>query len=127
MPQQHFHFYYNVNRMDNSILHVITAHFHDADTNEPYVQKFDLPSVAKRIIGISCIFNGANGTGLPEVELVLNDDRNHLVIEAHGVGDGSGNILPGLQDANCEIIPNSHHMLILYNIEDVTVTLKLLT
>jgi len=94
-----------------------------------YIQVITLPVIATRLAGISVFASGSDEINM-EAELVLNDDRNHIVIPVSAgfnyyTGDAENN--SGIIDANVAIIKNAEHLLILRNTNEATITLILKT
>ena len=119
------------------ISHVITINQDNYSPN--YIQFVELPIVATRVVGISVYAYQKHDASLAyEAELVLNDDRNHIVLPIQVTGPRFGSHtdiedrvdfenFSGIVPCSVSLIRNTIHQVILRGIEKATITLRLET
>lgn len=84
-------------------------------------QIFTLPPIAISIVGISAISESRDGTLDGEIELILNDDRNHWVtpIQSRSAMSQDAKHV-GIEKCDIKLIKNASHAIVIINTLEIT-------
>lgn len=95
----------------NRFIHTVNVDY--SNTPAIYTQDIEFPANAVRLVGIAPFHTSTlNGTNANEIEILLNDERNHFAASLPVAGSSSENN-SGFISVNYPIIPGTIHRIIL--------------